>query len=391
MTTQHVITVPPRPHQTAATDSAAQALTIHPGHAVPPQGLRTQARLATGSGKTLIGQMTAHQVGARRVIILGPSLDLLEQTADAWRRSGHHGPMFGLCSLTSTPGLRCTINPAELIVWTADLPDAAVFATYASVGLGTLQEAHTLGLPEWDLAILDEAHRVSGAIGKPWAAVLDNTRIPATRRLSLTATPRMWELGGSGDRDTLDDGDAPSIGGSGRSAVKLIVSMDDPSQFGEVAYELPLRTAIDEGIIAPYRVVCVEIADPAYQAAVAAGRSRDRIHSLRLAAMQAAMLKTASDYRLERVLTFTAGSPKRRPSPKDCPRHTRTSRPPTRHCSCRNPWSPAGCTGSTPRKSAVKGWRTSTPASPMLAPPSPCRRCLRRKTSVSASTPGPMP
>lgn len=304
MTTRHVITVPPRPHQTAATGSAAQALTIHPGHAVPPQGLRTQARLATGSGKTLIGQMTTYQVGARRVIILVPSLDLLEQTADAWRRSGHHGPMFGLCSLASTPALRCTTDPTELVAWTANLPDAAVFATYASVGLGTLQEAHTLGLPAWDLAILDEAHRVSGAIGKPWAAVLDNTNIPATRRLSLTATPRMWELGGPGDRDALDDDDAPSIGGSGRSAVKLIASMDDPSQFGEVAYELPLRTAIDEGIIAPYRVVCVEITDAAYQEAVAAGETRDRVRSLRLAAMQAAMLKTAGDYRLERVLTF---------------------------------------------------------------------------------------
>jgi predicted helicase len=63
-----------------------------------------------------------------------------------------------------------------------------VFATYASLGLGTLERAHKAGLPGWDLIVVDEAHRVSGRIGRPWAVVHDNTRIPALRRLYMTAT-----------------------------------------------------------------------------------------------------------------------------------------------------------------------------------------------------------
>ncbi|MGI5440420.1 DEAD/DEAH box helicase family protein [Streptomyces shenzhenensis] len=69
-----------------------------------------------------------------------------------------------------------------------------MFATYASLGLGTLERAHKAGLPGWDLIVVDEAHRTSGRLGKPWAVVHDNTRIPSLRRLYMTATPRLWQL-----------------------------------------------------------------------------------------------------------------------------------------------------------------------------------------------------
>ncbi|MFF2206263.1 hypothetical protein [Streptomyces sp. NPDC058145] len=42
-----------------------------------------------------------------------------------------------------------------------------MFATYASLGLGTRERAHAAGLPGWDLIVVDEAHRTSGGIGKP--------------------------------------------------------------------------------------------------------------------------------------------------------------------------------------------------------------------------------
>ncbi len=41
------------------------------------------------------------------------------------------------------------------------------------------------------LAIVDEAHRTAGDLGRPWAAIHDNARIPAGFRLYLTATPRI--------------------------------------------------------------------------------------------------------------------------------------------------------------------------------------------------------
>ncbi|MGP3985150.1 hypothetical protein [Streptomyces sp. KR80] len=35
----------------------------------------------------------------------------------------------------------------------------------------------------WGLIVVDEAHRTSGYLGKPWAVVHDNPRMSAARRL----------------------------------------------------------------------------------------------------------------------------------------------------------------------------------------------------------------
>src|SRR3954462_14849581 len=102
--------------------------------------------------------------------------------------------------------------------------------------------------------ILVEAHRCSGQIGKPWAVVHNNQKIPSLRRLYMTATPRLWQL----DEDAEQG--APG---------ELVASMeDDPdSPFGSRCYTLTLSEAIDRGICAPYQVVCVDITDTQLQAA----------------------------------------------------------------------------------------------------------------------------
>jgi predicted helicase len=60
-----------------------------------------------------------------------------------------------------------TTNVDELVEWTRHLDKVTVFATYASLGLGMLERAHQEGLPGRSLIVVDEAHRVSGRIGKP--------------------------------------------------------------------------------------------------------------------------------------------------------------------------------------------------------------------------------
>ncbi|WP_437098856.1 DEAD/DEAH box helicase family protein [Streptomyces flavidovirens] len=173
--------------------------------------------------------------------------------------------MAGVCSLRSDEalGFPSTTDTDEFVEWTHGQPKATVFATYAS--LGTLERAHQAGLEPWDLIVIDEAHRVSGRIGKPWAAVHDNTKIPAASRLYMTATPRLWQASEAEDNDSAS---------SGRGSGELVAAMDPHSPvFGTVAYELGLSTAIDAGIIAPYQVVCVDVADPLPTLSHAAGLS----------------------------------------------------------------------------------------------------------------------
>ncbi|MFJ9041857.1 DEAD/DEAH box helicase family protein [Streptomyces sp. NPDC102406] len=156
---------------------------------MPEAGLRCQCIAATGSGKTLIAAATAQRLGARRVLVLVPTLDLLVQMATAWRRDGgRSGPIVGVCSLPAkdSGGLPCTTDEAVLAAWVRDLETVTLFGTYASVDV--VRKAHALGLEEFGLVVVDGAHRTSGDGLKPWAAVHDQDKLRAVRRLYMTAT-----------------------------------------------------------------------------------------------------------------------------------------------------------------------------------------------------------
>ncbi|AXI91281.1 helicase (plasmid) [Streptomyces sp. ETH9427] len=280
--------------QREAIDAVVRALELPARSLVSERGLRTQVIMATGSGKTRVAVRSAEELHAGRVLVLVPSLDLLAQTEAAWREGGRRGPMIGVSSLrgeeVSFPN---TTDVDELVEWTRGLDKVTVYATYASLGLGTLERAHAGGLAAWDLIVVDEAHRVSGRIGKPWAVVHDNQKIPSLRRLYMTATPRLWQLGDE------DEAGAPG---------ELVASMDDDPEgpFGSRAFTLTLSEAIDRGICAPYQVVCVDVTDTALQAAQllgAEGRSAE-VRGARLAALQTALVKAAAEENFRRTLVF---------------------------------------------------------------------------------------
>ncbi|MFF7610241.1 Helicase associated domain protein [Streptomyces parvulus] len=283
-----------RPHQREAVDAVRAALEVPAAGTVPERGLRTQVVMATGSGKTLVAAQSAHELRAGRVLVLVPSLDLLAQTEAAWREAGRTGPMIGVSSLRGeNAAFPSTTDVGELVAWVRPFDKVTVFATYASLGLGTLERAHRRGLPGWDLIVVDEAHRTSGRIGKPWAVVHDNTRIPALRRLYMTATPRLWQLG-----------DEEAAGAPG----ELVASMDDnpAGPFGARCFTLTLSEAVDRGICAPYQVVCVDISDTQLQAAqlLGADSRSDEVRGARLAALQTALVKASSEEGFRRTLTF---------------------------------------------------------------------------------------
>ncbi|UXY40364.1 DEAD/DEAH box helicase [Streptomyces albidocamelliae] len=285
-----------RPHQREAVDAVLRALELPARSTVPERGLRTQVVMATGSGKTLVAVRSAEELRAGRVLVLVPSLDLLAQTEAAWREGGRTGPMVGVSSLRGPEAsFSNTTDVDELVAWVRPFDKVTVFATYASLGLGTLEHAHAAGLPGWDLIVVDEAHRTSGWIGKPWAVVHDHTRIPALRRLYMTATPRLWQLD--------DDSDAtPGVPG------ELVASMEDDPEgpFGARCYTLTLSEAIDRGICAPYQVVCLDITDTHLQAAQLLGEDArsEQVRGARLAALQTALVKASAEEGFRRTLVF---------------------------------------------------------------------------------------
>lgn len=256
--------------------------------------------------------------------IVVPTLDLLTQSVEAWRAVGHSGPAVAVCSLGSDSLLealdvRCTTDPAQLALWAQGGP-MVVFATYASLSPQALEdgpedEGAAAGVLEramrgvsgrrmgaFDLLVVDEAHRSSGDLGKAWAAVHDQERIRAVRRLYMTATPRLWEAvpgaaGATGQKGAASGSEDGSEGLGGR----LVASMDDVELYGPVLYELGLMESIERGILASFEIDVLEIRDPESPGPDA---SLEEQRGRRLAALQAALLKHADTTGARSLMTF---------------------------------------------------------------------------------------
>ncbi|GAA2509598.1 DEAD/DEAH box helicase [Streptomyces thermolineatus] len=269
---------------------------------------------ATGSGKTITAAACALESFADgRILVTVPTLDLLVQTAQAWRAVGHRAPMVAVCSLENDPvlnelGVRTTTNPIRLALWAGSGP-VVVFATYASLvdredidapgGQGKVRgplEAALAGgerlygqqMAGFDLAIVDEAHGTAGDLGRPWAAIHDNQRIPADFRLYLTATPRI--LAAPQPRRGADDQEA-----------EIATMADDPNgTYGAWLAELGLSEAIEREILAGFEIDVLEIRDPS----PVLGESEEARRGRRLALLQTALLEHAAAWNLRTVMTF---------------------------------------------------------------------------------------
>ncbi|WP_307711197.1 DEAD/DEAH box helicase [Streptomyces sp. V1I6] len=280
---------------------------------VPAEGARAMGVSATGSGKTITAAASALECFPEgRILVMVPTLDLIVQSAQSWRRVGHRAPMVAVCSVDKDEvleqlGVRTTTNPIQLALWAGTGP-VVVFATYASLvdredptGVtgrrtvpGPLESALAGGerlygqrMAPFDLAIVDEGHMTAGDMGRPWAAIHDNSRIPVDFRLYLTATPRILAA------------PRPQRGRDGREVV--IASMeDDSSTYGTRIFDLGLAEAVERSILAGFEIDVLEIRDPD----PILGLSEDALRGRRMAMLQAALLEHAAQQNLHTTMVF---------------------------------------------------------------------------------------
>ncbi|MFI1941149.1 Helicase associated domain protein [Streptomyces purpureus] len=280
---------------------------------VPPGGARAMGVSATGSGKTIMAAASALECfPGGRILVMVPTLDLIVQSAQSWRRVGHRAPLVAVCSVDKDEvleqlGVRTTTHPIQLALWAGSGP-VVVFATYASLvdredpedpsGQRTVRgplEAALAGgerlygqrMAPFDLAILDEAHMTAGDMGRPWAAIHDNARIPIDFRLYLTATPRILAA------------PRPQRGPDGRELV--IASMeDDSATYGTRIFDLGLAEAVERSILAGFEIDVLEIRDPD----PILGLSEDALRGRRVALLQAALLEHAAQQNLHTTMVF---------------------------------------------------------------------------------------
>lgn len=250
-----------RPHQQEALAGLTRTLAAH---------RRAQLRMACGSGKTHVGGLYATSADARVALVLTPSLALVQQTAAAWLQTHPDARRLIVCSDPTTAAGAEERRDADPYARQVDVGAAPQVTTRPDVIgrhldgadhrltliIGTYHSSPAIAAgirlsdtrPTIDLAICDEAHQLAGRVSETFATVLRDAAMPVRSRIFMTATPVL--LGNLADDDALDD--LELLDDSRR-----LLSMDDTSIFGEVAYHLSAGDAIARGLLADYQVLVV--------------------------------------------------------------------------------------------------------------------------------------
>ena len=240
-------------------------------------GLKTADRgkliMACGTGKTLTSLHIAEMMldnplieGTGHVLFMVPSISLLAQSLHEWsfqRRRDHR--YIAVCSDTRVDKTSEDTAVEDLVIRASTNADSVahalrqnanrmtvVFCTYQSIDI--IHQAQQRGAPPFDLVICDEAHRTTGidrgnlTKGKtsPFVRVHDAEYLKASKRLYMTATPRIYT---DQSKQKADD---KNIG---------IYSMDNEAEYGTVLYRLSFSDAITEGLLSDYRVVVLNMSE----------------------------------------------------------------------------------------------------------------------------------
>ena len=290
-----------KPHQRKAFDAVMAAI---------GDGGRAQISMACGTGKTLVGLRTAEAVHQRvaggRVLVLVPSLGLIDQTVRAWRAdTAGTFDAFAFCSdkraaaediAAEQLSIPSTTTPQVLADWLDGRSNdrlVVVFCTYQSTV--RLADIHHDRAHEWDVVVVDEAHRTAGEMTKPFGTILHDHLIPAQRRLFMTATPRVHT--------------SSSVTVDGGGDATTVASMDDTSLYGSRVYELTFGQAIAQDLLSPYQVAIVVVTDddvarlianPSYDTTLADGGEL----SVQEIAGQIALARASEQFGLHRIIVF---------------------------------------------------------------------------------------
>jgi len=208
------------------------------------------------TGKSLAAYWIAEKLGAGSILIAVPSLALIRQTLEVWARESLANKKdihwICVCSdvsvaeahnedvavLSQDLGVQIHTDPEEITVWLkkACTGIKVVIATYQS-GKALSEAAQKAGF-DFDLGILDEAHKTVGKRNSLFSHMLYDQNITIKKRIFMTATERRY-LGQS----------------------EQIASMDNPNLYGDTFELLSFKAALEQEppILSDYEILIIGV------------------------------------------------------------------------------------------------------------------------------------
>lgn len=248
----------PKPLQDRAIDAVCEGLSN-------PNVDRGKLIMACGTGKTYVSLRIAERLVPDDgcIVFAAPSISLVSQARREWLTYTNR-PMSSLvvCSDRTAGGRgeSYTAGPDDLVCPVESDPFRiaahlrkpegvkVVFTTYHS--LGNVVEAQGLvDVPQFDLAIADEAHRTTGVDSKADGKVNfqlfhDAENLIARKRLYMTATQRIYT--------------PTSKSNLSERGIK-VVDMGDVEVFGRALHHVKFKEAVTDGELSDYRVIVLGI------------------------------------------------------------------------------------------------------------------------------------
>ncbi len=236
----------PRPHQVQAIDNTIE-------YFKDTEKTRGKIIMPTGTGKSLAGFWIFKALDVKTVLIAVPSLALIRQMLEVWSREAVANNIsidwIAICSDESVEPDSSMGNTQDLGLFVeTDVNKLAskmkkynsdkliVFSTYQS-SEATSNASRLAGIT-FDLGIFDEAHKTVGKKGKLFSTMLYDENIRIKKRIFMTATERVY-------RGSSDD----------------ILSMDDPTVYGEDIHVMSFKSAIEYSppILSDYSIVTINV------------------------------------------------------------------------------------------------------------------------------------
>jgi len=210
---------------------------------------RGYGNISCGVGKTLMSYWYHKHLNPKFTIIGVPSLYLLSQFFKEWigEASADNYELEFLLIGSDTDfktedyqnnGLIITTDDEEILM---KLGESKYHSNKNLVIITTYQSADKLLFASdmlsitYELCILDEAHKTCQQLGHQFSFLLDDKNLKINKRLSLTATPKIYKNAGDDNED--------------------IVSMDNKKIFGEEIFKYSMRQGIDNKHLCEYQIM----------------------------------------------------------------------------------------------------------------------------------------